>query len=93
MKGNTSYILCRYLQIRFQPGDLASIREIADEISNIENINHPNLVKCYGVEVHRVRYILFIYTLEYVILLLSTSKLTFIIIHARFKMRWFDCYI
>ncbi|EDV25031.1 uncharacterized protein TRIADDRAFT_24805, partial [Trichoplax adhaerens] len=46
-------------EIRFQRGDLASIREIADEIGNIENINHPNLVKCYGAEIHREQLLIF----------------------------------
>ena len=29
-------------------------KEIIDEIKIFEGINHPNLVKYYGVEVHRV---------------------------------------
>ena len=41
-------------QMEFQHNDHKAIKAIADEIKIVEGINHPNLVKYYGVEVHRV---------------------------------------
>jgi len=41
-------------ELRFQPNDLQTIKEIADELKIFESIQHPSLVKYYGVEVHRV---------------------------------------
>lgn len=37
-----------------QPNDHRSIRRVADELRIFEGIDHPNLVKCYGVEIHNV---------------------------------------
>ena len=42
-------------QMKFQPNDLQQLREMCDEIKIFEGIQHPNLVKYYGVEVHKVR--------------------------------------
>uniref|UniRef100_S4R4B7 Protein kinase domain-containing protein n=1 Tax=Petromyzon marinus TaxID=7757 RepID=S4R4B7_PETMA len=39
--------------IRFQPNDHKTIKETADEIKIFEGINHSNLVRYYGVELHR----------------------------------------
>ena len=41
-------------QVRFQPNDHQTIKDIADEIKIFEGISHPSLVKYYGIEVHRV---------------------------------------
>ena len=41
-------------QMEFQHNDHKTIKAIADEIKIFEGINHPNLVRYYGVEVHRV---------------------------------------
>lgn len=41
-----------------QPNDHRSIRRVADEFRIFEGINHPHLVKCYGVEIHNVRILL-----------------------------------
>lgn len=40
-------------ELRFQPNDLQTIKEIADELKIFESIHHSSLVKYYGVEVHR----------------------------------------
>ena len=41
--------------MKFSTADMqAHFKEIIDEIKIFEGINHPNLVKYYGVEVHRV---------------------------------------
>ena len=41
--------------MKFSTADMqARFKEIIDEIKIFEGINHPNLVKYYGVEVHRV---------------------------------------
>lgn len=47
--------LCFYNQIRFQPNDHKTIKETADELKIFEGIKHPNLVRYFGVELHRVR--------------------------------------
>lgn len=44
-----------YNQIRFQPNDHKTIKETADELKIFEGIKHPNLVRYFGVELHRVR--------------------------------------
>ena len=41
-------------QIRFQPNDHKTIKETADELKIFEGIKHPNLVRYFGVELHRV---------------------------------------
>ncbi|XP_029450009.1 mitogen-activated protein kinase kinase kinase 4 isoform X2 [Rhinatrema bivittatum] len=40
-------------EIRFQPNDHKTIKEIADELKIFEGIKHPNLVRYFGVELHR----------------------------------------
>lgn len=42
-------------KIRFQPNDHKTIKETADELKIFEGIKHPNLVRYFGVELHRVR--------------------------------------
>ena len=42
-------------EIRFQHNDHQTIKDVAEEIKIFEELNHPGLVKYYGVEVHRVR--------------------------------------
>lgn len=48
-------ILLVFNQIRFQPNDHKTIKETADELKIFEGIKHPNLVRYFGVELHRVR--------------------------------------
>lgn len=40
--------------MKFQANDHQALKEIADEIIMFEGIQHLNLIKYYGVEVHRV---------------------------------------
>ena len=40
--------------MKFQANDHQALKEIADEIILFEGIQHQNLVKYYGVEVHKV---------------------------------------
>ena len=47
-------VLVSVQQIRFQPNDHKTIKETADELKIFEGIKHPNLVRYFGVEVHRV---------------------------------------
>ena len=48
---------CSVFQMKFSTADMqAHFKEIIDEIKIFEGINHPNLVRYYGVEVHRVSY-------------------------------------
>uniref|UniRef100_A0A3Q1AXA6 Protein kinase domain-containing protein n=1 Tax=Amphiprion ocellaris TaxID=80972 RepID=A0A3Q1AXA6_AMPOC len=42
-------------EIRFQPNDHKTIKETADELKIFEGIKHPNLVRYFGVELHRQR--------------------------------------
>jgi hypothetical protein len=44
-------------EIPFKSNDINTIKEIADEINNIQGITHENLVKFYGCELHRVKQI------------------------------------
>lgn len=44
-------------QIRFQPNDHKTIKETADELKIFEGIKHPNLVRYFGVELHRVSHL------------------------------------
>uniref|UniRef100_H2ZZN5 Mitogen-activated protein kinase kinase kinase 4 n=1 Tax=Latimeria chalumnae TaxID=7897 RepID=H2ZZN5_LATCH len=40
-------------EIRFQPNDHKTIKETADELKIFEGIKNPNLVRYFGVELHR----------------------------------------
>ncbi|CAG5116904.1 unnamed protein product [Candidula unifasciata] len=46
-------------EMKFQPNDQQSLKEICDEIKNFEGINHKNLVKYFGVEVHKDEMLMF----------------------------------
>ncbi|XP_063954186.1 mitogen-activated protein kinase kinase kinase 4-like [Lytechinus pictus] len=46
-------------EMRFQRNDHQVIRDIADEIKNLEGIRHANLVRYYGVEIHREELLIF----------------------------------
>ncbi|XP_072036132.1 mitogen-activated protein kinase kinase kinase 4-like [Amphiura filiformis] len=46
-------------EVRFQRNDHSVIRDIADEFRNFEGIRHPNLVRYYGVEIHREELLIF----------------------------------
>ena len=40
-------------EIHLQPNDHRAVKETIDEIKTFEGIKHPNLVRYYGVEIHR----------------------------------------
>lgn len=40
-------------EIHLQPNDHQAIKEAIDEIRIFEGIKHPNLVRYFGVEIHR----------------------------------------
>ncbi|CAK8675148.1 mitogen-activated protein kinase kinase kinase 4-like isoform X2 [Clavelina lepadiformis] len=46
-------------EISFQANDEHQMKEALDEITNFEGITHPNLVKYYGIELHRDQLYLF----------------------------------
>ena len=46
-------------EISYKPNDLQAIKSLADEIANIEGIKHENLVKFYGVELHKKEILIF----------------------------------
>ncbi|UYV80860.1 MAP3K4 [Cordylochernes scorpioides] len=52
-------IAMKEVQIRLQPNDHRSIKEALDEIKIFEGIKHPNLVRYYGVEVHKEELLIF----------------------------------
>lgn len=41
-------------EIPLQHNDHRTIRHLAEELRILEGINHRNLVKYYGIEIHRV---------------------------------------
>ncbi len=41
-------------EIAYKSNDINAIKELADEINNVQGIVHENLVKFYGAELHRV---------------------------------------
>lgn len=43
-------------EIAIQPGETKAIRNVAEELQIFEGISHKQLVKLYGVEVHRVSF-------------------------------------
>lgn len=53
--------------MKFQPNDHQAFKGIADEIKNFEGIEHKNLVRYYGVEVHKVRTWVYHISLWYVV--------------------------
>ncbi|RWS22099.1 hypothetical protein B4U80_05313, partial [Leptotrombidium deliense] len=50
---NSTGELIAMKEIHLQPNDHRSVKEAIDEIKTFEGIKHPNLVKYYGVEIHR----------------------------------------
>ncbi|XP_023209665.1 mitogen-activated protein kinase kinase kinase 4-like [Centruroides sculpturatus] len=46
-------------EIRLQPNDHRAIKEAMDEIRTFEGIKHPNIVRYYGVEIHREEMLIF----------------------------------
>lgn len=44
-------------EIGLQHNDHRTIRHVAEELQILEGINHQNLVKYYGIEVHRVSFL------------------------------------
>jgi hypothetical protein len=45
--------------IPFKTNDVKNVKEIADEINNVKDIDHPHLVKFYGAELHRKEILIF----------------------------------
>ncbi len=43
-------------EIPFKSNDVKTIKDIADEINNLQGISHENLVKFFGAELHRVKH-------------------------------------
>lgn len=41
-------------EIPIQPGETRAIKKVAEELKILEGINHRNLVRYYGIEIHRV---------------------------------------
>lgn len=41
-------------ELALQPNDYRTIRNVSQELSIFEGIHHENLVRYYGVEIHRV---------------------------------------
>lgn len=41
-------------QVVLDPSNQQLMKDFLDEILNFEGIDHPNLVRYYGVEAHRV---------------------------------------
>ncbi len=46
-------------EIPFKSNDVKTISSIADEINNLQGINHENLVRFYGAELHRKEILIF----------------------------------
>ncbi|XP_049820436.1 mitogen-activated protein kinase kinase kinase 4 isoform X2 [Aethina tumida] len=46
-------------EIPLQHNDMVTIKRVAEEIKNLEGIHHKNLVRYYGVEVHKDEMLLF----------------------------------
>ncbi|XP_058813775.1 mitogen-activated protein kinase kinase kinase 4 [Topomyia yanbarensis] len=56
---NSSGELMAMKEIAIQPGETSAIRKVAEELKIFEGINHRNLVKYYGVEIHREELLIF----------------------------------
>ena len=54
---NNSGELMAMKVLPLQPNDHRSIKRVASELNTFEGINHPHLVKYYGVEIHNVRFL------------------------------------
>lgn len=46
-------------EIPFKSNDVKTISDIANEINNLQGIDHENLVKLYGAELHRKEILIF----------------------------------
>lgn len=49
-------------EIAIQPNDAHTIRKVSEELKILEGVNHLNIVKYYGIEVQKVRYV-YVYVL------------------------------
>ncbi|XP_055622452.1 mitogen-activated protein kinase kinase kinase 4 isoform X2 [Toxorhynchites rutilus septentrionalis] len=56
---NSSGELMAMKEIAIQPGETSAIRKVAEELKIFEGINHRNLVKYHGVEIHREELLIF----------------------------------
>lgn len=56
---NSTGELMAMKEIQIQPGENRAIQKVAEELKIFEGINHPNLVKYFGVEIHREELLLF----------------------------------
>jgi len=41
-------------EIAIQPGETRALKNVADELKILEGVKHKNLVRYYGIEIHRV---------------------------------------
>lgn len=64
-------------KIQFRSNDVVHVKMIADEINNMQGIQHDNLVKIYGAELHRVTIIFF------VISILKRTKIVIMCVYFR----------
>lgn len=56
---NSTGELMAMKEIQIQPGENRAIQKVAEELKIFEGISHPNLVKYFGVEIHREELLLF----------------------------------
>ena len=51
-------------EIAIQPGETRALKNVAEELKILEGIKHQNLVRYYGIEVHRVSFFKFLKSLK-----------------------------
>ncbi|XP_055550883.1 mitogen-activated protein kinase kinase kinase 4 isoform X1 [Wyeomyia smithii] len=56
---NSTGELMAMKEIAIQPGETSAIRKVTEELKIFEGISHRNLVKYYGVEIHREELLIF----------------------------------
>ncbi|KAB7506626.1 MAP kinase kinase kinase wis4 [Armadillidium nasatum] len=56
---NNSGELMAMKVLPLQPNDHRSIKKVANELKTFERINHPNLVRYYGIEIHNDEMLMF----------------------------------
>nr|XP_022910151.1 mitogen-activated protein kinase kinase kinase 4 [Onthophagus taurus] len=56
---NTTGEMMAMKEISLQPNDVVTIRKVTEEIKILEGINHRNIVRYYGLEVHKEEMLIF----------------------------------
>ncbi|XP_055378356.1 mitogen-activated protein kinase kinase kinase 4 isoform X2 [Condylostylus longicornis] len=56
---NSTGELMAMKEISIQPGETRAIKNVAEELKILEGIKHPNLIKYYGIEIHREELLIF----------------------------------